>query len=59
MNIREIKTARLSLRPFTLADVEAIHQLWIEPGMRKYLWDDEIIPKEKAREVIYAKGVCS
>jgi ribosomal-protein-alanine N-acetyltransferase len=52
MNIREIKTARLSLRPFTLADVEAIHRLWIEPGMRKYLWDDEIISKEKAREVI-------
>lgn len=52
MTIREIKTKRLSLRPFTLADVDEIHQLWIEPGVRKYLWDDEIIPKERAQEVI-------
>jgi ribosomal-protein-alanine N-acetyltransferase len=52
MNIREIKTQRLTLRPFTLADVDEIHQLWIEPGVRRYLWDDEIIPREKAREVI-------
>src|SRR5574341_771338 len=27
MSIREIKTQRLSLRPFTLADVDMIHQL--------------------------------
>ncbi|MGH7596409.1 MAG: GNAT family N-acetyltransferase [bacterium] len=56
MNIRKIKTQRLALRPFTLADVDEIHQLWIEPGVRKYLWDDETIPKEKAQEVI-AKGI--
>jgi ribosomal-protein-alanine N-acetyltransferase len=52
VNIREIRTQRLSLRPFTLADVDVIHRLWTEPGVRKYLWDDEIIPKEKAQEVI-------
>ena len=52
MSIRKIKTKRLSLRPFALADVDEIHQLWIEPDVRKYLWDDEIIPREKAQEVI-------
>lgn len=56
MSIREIKTKRLFLRPFALADVDEIHQLWIEPGVRKYLWDDEILPKEKSQEVI-AKSV--
>ncbi|MCI0691990.1 GNAT family N-acetyltransferase [candidate division KSB1 bacterium] len=56
MNISEIKTQRLALRPFTLADVDEIHQLWIEPGVRKYLWDDEIIPKVRAQEVI-AKSI--
>jgi ribosomal-protein-alanine N-acetyltransferase len=52
MNVREIKTKRLALRPFTMEDVDEIHRLWTEPGVRKYLWDDEIISKEKAREVI-------
>ena len=56
MNINEMKTKRLSLRPFALAGVDEIHQLWIEPGVRKYLWDEEIIPKEKAQEVI-AKSI--
>jgi ribosomal-protein-alanine N-acetyltransferase len=56
MMIQAIKTKRLSLRPFTLADVDEIHQLWIEPSVRKYLWDDKIIPGEKAREVI-AKSI--
>lgn len=38
------------------ADVDEIHQLWIEPGMKKYLWDDEIIPKEAAQEAV-AKSI--
>ena len=52
MNVRKIKTNRLTLRPLTLADVDEIHRLWVEPGVRKFLWDDEIIPQEKAQEVI-------
>lgn len=50
--IIEIKTRRLVLRPFTRADVDEIHKLWTEHGVRKYLWDDEIIPHAQAQEVI-------
>ena len=49
---REIKTPRLRLRPVTGADLNAIHRLWIDPGVRKYLWDDEVIPIDQAASAI-------
>jgi len=48
----EIETARLRLRPFTLDDVDEIHRLFVEPGVRKYLWDDEAVPREQTASVI-------
>ncbi len=48
----EVETARLRLRQFTLADLDNIYQIWTDPDVRKYLWDDEIISKEKAESVL-------
>ncbi|HEX2728483.1 MAG TPA: GNAT family N-acetyltransferase, partial [Rubrobacteraceae bacterium] len=45
---REITSARLRLRPLVPNDLDAVHRLWTEPEVRKYLWDDEIISREKA-----------
>ena len=47
-------TARTTLRPVTPDDVPALHALWIDPAVRKYLWDDTIIPRERAAEVVAA-----
>ncbi len=47
-----IETARLRLRPFTLDDVDDLHSLLTEPGVRQYLWDDEVIPRERAESII-------
>jgi ribosomal-protein-alanine N-acetyltransferase len=49
---QRIETARLRLRPFTLDDVSDLHRLWIEPGVRQYLWDDEVIPRERVQAII-------
>lgn len=49
---RTIETGRLLLRPFSLVDVDDLHQLWIEPGVRRYLWDDEVIPREQAASIV-------
>jgi ribosomal-protein-alanine N-acetyltransferase len=49
-----IETARLVLRPFTREDVDELRRLWIDPAMRKYLWDDEVISRETAVEVVEA-----
>lgn len=47
-----IETARLRLRPFTREDVDELHRLFVEPGVRKFLWDDEVIPRERTESVI-------
>ena len=48
----KLETARLSLLPFTSADLDFLHALWIDPQVRRYLWDDQIISPEQAHEVI-------
>ncbi len=48
----EIETARLQLRPLAAEDLDAIHGIWVEPEVRRYLWDDERIPRERAEAVL-------
>ena len=43
-----ITTDRLRLRPLSLADLEAVHALWTEPGVRRFLFDDQVISREQA-----------
>ena len=38
--------------PVTHADATAVHELWTSPGVRRYLWDDEIIPRERTDDAI-------
>lgn len=52
MNPFEIETKRLFLRPFVTSDIDELHQLWIDPEVRKYLWDDLIVPREKVAAII-------
>jgi ribosomal-protein-alanine N-acetyltransferase len=48
----EIETDRLRLRPLRADDLDEVHGLWVDPDVRKYLWDDEAIPRERAASVI-------
>ena len=50
----QLSSKRTTLRPLTPADVDAMHALWTDPVVRKYLWDDAIIARERAAEVIGA-----
>ncbi|MGH3087232.1 MAG: GNAT family N-acetyltransferase [Rubrobacteraceae bacterium] len=47
-----IETARLSLRPLSMRDLHAVHGLWTEADVRKYLWDDAVISVGEARKYI-------
>lgn len=38
--------------PVTHGDAAAVHDLWTAPGVRRYLWDGEIIPRERTDEAI-------
>jgi [ribosomal protein S5]-alanine N-acetyltransferase len=48
----QIRTDRLCLRPLVASDLDELHRLFTEPGVRKYLWDDEVISRERAAAVV-------
>jgi ribosomal-protein-alanine N-acetyltransferase len=48
----ELTTQRCVLRPITADDAEQLHELWSSPGVRRFLWDDEIIPIARTRAAI-------
>lgn len=54
---REIETTRLSLYPVEAADVDAVHALLIDPGVRRFLMDDVVITRDRAREMVDASVV--
>ncbi len=47
-----METERLRLTPLREADADWLHTLWTGPAVRRYLWDDEIIPAERTRAII-------
>ncbi|HMB91013.1 MAG TPA: GNAT family N-acetyltransferase [Rhodothermales bacterium] len=51
-SIPDIETARLHLRPYTRDDVDVLHRLWTDPDIRRYLLDDEIMPRSWVAEEI-------
>lgn len=46
--IPPLATARLELKPFSESDTEALHRLWTQAGVRDFLWDDQIIARDRA-----------
>ena len=47
-----LTTPRLELRPYAVKDVAGLHRVWTEPGVRRFLWDDVVIPMEQALQVV-------
>jgi ribosomal-protein-alanine N-acetyltransferase len=52
MPLPVIRTRRLLLRPWTLEDVDELHALWTMPEVRRYLWDDVVITREMAQQLV-------
>ena len=48
----ELATRRLLLRPVSEGDVDALWALWTESLVRQFLWDDVVIPRERAAETV-------
>jgi ribosomal-protein-alanine N-acetyltransferase len=42
------------MRSWTEDDIDALHQLWIDPDVRRYLWDNIVISRERATEAVRA-----
>jgi ribosomal-protein-alanine N-acetyltransferase len=48
----ELRSARLVLCPIEPSDRAALHRLWTDPDVRRYLWDDRVIDLATVDEVI-------
>lgn len=49
-----LHTKRLHLRPSQLSDLTALHALWIEPEVRRFLFDDRQISIEETQSFLQA-----
>jgi len=49
-----LHTPRLFLRPWDEGDLDSIHKLFIDPAVRRYLWDNQVIEQEQASNVLKA-----
>jgi ribosomal-protein-alanine N-acetyltransferase len=49
-----IRTAHLVLVPFAPDDLESLYALWTDPHVRRYLWDDIVISRERAADTLDA-----
>jgi [ribosomal protein S5]-alanine N-acetyltransferase len=47
-----LETRRLKLIPFSSNDFDLLHRTFTDAFVRKYLWDGNIIPVEKTKEVL-------
>jgi RimJ/RimL family protein N-acetyltransferase len=47
-----LTTARLTLRPLGVQDAEPVANFWASPGVRRFLFDDEILPAGRVRSMI-------
>lgn len=48
----DLETSRLRLAPFRADEADLLHQLWMDPHVRRYLWDDQVIPPEQTAEIV-------
>lgn len=51
--IPSLATARLELKPFSESDTEALHRLWTQQGVRDFLWEDQIIARDRALATVH------
>lgn len=52
MPLRALETEHLRLQPVRADDVDALHALWTDAGVRRYLWDDIVIERERAAAAV-------
>lgn len=49
---REFNTPRLRLRPCQLEDLEPVHALWTNDGVRHFLFDDRVISLDETHSFV-------
>lgn len=52
MNKPKLESDRLLLQPLETTDLATFHQMNIEPHIREFLWDNEVISEQTSREIL-------
>lgn len=52
----ELRTPRLTMRPVLPRDTGVMHEIWTDPQVRRFLWDDLVIPMTTAEAVTAASA---
>ena len=47
-----MESDRLVLKPFEESDLDALHALWTDPDVRRYLWDNRELTREETAEIL-------
>jgi ribosomal-protein-alanine N-acetyltransferase len=47
-----LTTQRFVLRPLQMDDIEALHQLWTTPEVREFLWNGEVVSRERTASIV-------
>jgi RimJ/RimL family protein N-acetyltransferase len=47
-----LATTSLELRPSSRGDIDALHDLWTRPEVRRFLFDDRTLSREEAAEFV-------
>lgn len=50
--MQSLQTPRLRLDPLRVLDVPALVAHWVEPGVRRYLWDGDVVSEEQVRGIV-------
>jgi len=53
-----LSTDRLILRPITTADLAALEAFWNNPDIRRYLWADQVMSRDRVCQLIEASEAC-
>lgn len=53
---RQLVTPRLALRPLGPGEREAFHALCVSPGVRRFLFDDEVLTRDRTAEIVEESG---
>lgn len=48
----QVRSARLVFEPIAPADVDALHAIFVDPQVRRYLFDDVLVTRERAAEIV-------
>lgn len=48
----ELTSVRLRLRPVAVRDAARLHEHWTAPGVRRFLWDDQVISRQQADALV-------